>query len=249
MHLFFSVLRLYLGMGAQPQMTRGEDPWSNGINGLVCLKVCATGQWHFGNILKEVFTVDLRISSCLKSWKTVLRLSVCAWFCWADYLALHQYCRWVEEDACRDLGTILPCVLSTGMLPGGRGGRRSLGSAPRECVGFPIAALGDGSLLPPSAALNAQLLPCILPSFPPSAADSFGEQGATHTHHHSEKAVGEFVLRLFWTWSLPGEVLADCRAVKAAPLAHPPSPPPFPSSMAHPLPLCVFIQCIPQVLR
>lgn len=89
----------------------------------------------------------------------------------------------VGGDARGDLGSALPCVLRWGSCQeaaeGGGGG--PLGSAPREYVGFLIAASGDGSSLPPSAALNAQLLPYIffLP-LPTSAADSFGE-GATRT--------------------------------------------------------------------
>lgn len=89
------------------------------------------------------------------------------------------------------------------------GGEGDLGSAPREYVGFLIAALGDGSLLPPSAALNAQLLPCFffIP-LPMSAADSFGGQGATHMSA-LRKGSGSVCAELLWTLSLPGEAVGS----------------------------------------
>lgn len=101
-------------------------------------------------------------------------------------------------DASGDLGRILhllPCVLSWGSCQeaGEGGGGGPLGSAPREYVGFLLTAPGDGSLLPPSAALNAQLLPYIFfPLLSPRVLLIHLESREPHICQHSEKAVGVF---------------------------------------------------------
>lgn len=100
-------------------------------------------------------------------------------------------CQWGPGE---NIAFIALCA-QLGKLPGGWGGGGGgpLGSAPREYVGFLLAAPGDGSLLPPSAALNAQLLPYIFfPLLSPRVLLIHLESREPHICQHSEKAVGVF---------------------------------------------------------
>lgn len=182
----------------------------------------------------------------------------CAWLTFAEQttlLCINIADEW-ERIRVATWGIYCPVYAARGCCQeAGEGGGGPLGSSPREYVGFPIAVLGDGSLLPPSATLNAQLLPYIffLP-LPTSAADSLGEQGATHTQalrRGSGRVCAEIC---FGHWAFQVKLLAACRGVEAPPLAHHPAPP-FPSSVAHTSfhssfsifcgTLRIFTQCIP----
>lgn len=132
-------------------------------------------------------------------------------FCWADHLALHQYCRWVGEDTCSDLGNILPCVCSTGMLPGGWGGRRrTSGIITQGICWFSDSCFGGWIIVASICYTECSALALyFFPSFTHECCWFTGRTGS-HTYASTQKKQWEGLCwDLLWTLSLPGEAVGS----------------------------------------
>lgn len=146
-------------------------------------KVCATGQCQLGNILREVFTVDLRISSCLKSWRNVLRLSVHGWFLLSRPPCFASTVQPSGRGIVQGLGECIALCIQHGDAASRVGRRRrTFGIITQGICWFSDSCFG-GWIIVASICYtecSAIALYFLLP-FPTSAADSCGEQGATNT--------------------------------------------------------------------